>query len=227
MNKYLILLILASYNLFAMTIVPGSINEISKENIKIIIEEAKKLGIKETTEIKTIRSWLNRNHKEEKYKESIAIVFKPHIEAKFHAINHQLSCEKLLTESWKCENKEQLYLRFDENQEYTIFSENKESTQIETLVEVARAANNLRPMSWRQTISGVYQKHQSLFRVTFGSYASCFYAINIIREYNGKSNLYSVDWEKVENSGCAQIAGFIDTNKRYVVYENEKWISEK
>ena len=198
----------------------------TKNTIYTIIEKAESLGIKDTSQIKSTRSWWNGSSYEKRYRESIVIVFKSHIEAEFHDINYSLTCEKEIGKNWSCHKKEHLYIRFDINKEKNIVSYKLANTEIDVLVEVARAANNLRPMSWEQPISVVLAKTHGDYRVTFGTYASCAQSLTIRRDFDGDANQYSVIYGNSKYfGGCASIGGYTDTDKLYVVYEKDKWVS--
>ncbi len=226
MRKYFFLIFLF-FDASAMLIAHGGVNEISKSNITEIIKIAEKLEINDTFQIKTIRSWWNGRSYDKRYEESVDIIFKPHIVGEYHTINYSLICRKKIDENWDCQKKEHLYIRFDTNQEINILAHKQTQTDIGVLVEVARAANNQRPMTWRRSISEILPKSNGDFIVTFGSYATCARKLTLRRYYKGETNLYSVVWENLRNiDGCASIAGYIDINSLYVVYENDKWIYE-
>ena len=68
MYKYFIFLIFlaCSWQSSAMMIEHGGVNALSKNTINTIIEKSEKLGIKDTSQITTIRSWWNGNSYEER-----------------------------------------------------------------------------------------------------------------------------------------------------------------
>jgi hypothetical protein len=223
--KYFIVLVLIVNNLFAMTIPYGEVYVPSKAEIKQIILKATEIGIKETSEINIIRSWRNGHSTDKNVDKFININFKPHVVEQYYEINYSLFCNAEVNDNWSCSKKENIYIAFEANKEKHIITYNKAGGNINILVEVARAANNLRPMSWNEPISKVYAKPGGDFIVTFGSYASCARHLIIRREYSKKDNMYKVLWNKFQGS-CTSIGGYIDTNKLYTIYENEKWLIE-
>lgn len=229
MKKYLILLTIIFNHSFAMIIPYGEINEISKSDVLEIIKLAEKNGIKQSAEINKIRSWRDRHSYDQNYSEYLDIDFKPHKQDDYSKSIYTLYCNNASEKKWICEKKEKVFIRFDLGQEKNILVYGNKNLPNERLVEVARAANNLRPKSWEQSISTISAKPQGDYRVRFGNYASyCVRSLTIRREFDGNDNLYSVIWGNMKYiNSCSSIGGYIDTTKLYVIYENDEWISDK
>ncbi len=138
-----------------------------------------------------------------------------------------LDCNTRTNSRWNCNKREIIYIRFDLNKEKDILAFRNPDTDINIFVEVARAANNLRPMSWDKPISRVYAKAGGDYRVTFGKNRDCTRNIVIRRDFDEGGNSYKVVWGRINNVfSCATIGGYIDTSKLYVIYENNEWITE-
>lgn len=226
MFKYFLLLAFSLTDSLAMTIAYGEINEISKNDVLLIVTEAENLGIPKSLEINKIKSWRDGKLDAKRYFEYVSIDFEPHKEDGFYKIFYTLHCNNRNNHKWTCQKDDNIRIRFDLKQDKNIIVYNQSNVELGVLVEVARAANNLRPMSWDRPISKVFAQKQRNYIVTFGTEASCARSLVIKRDFDDNGDLYKVVWDKFSLYGCRSIAGYIDTSKRYVVYENGKWISE-
>ena len=209
-----------------MTIPYGERSEISKNDVLLIIKEAENHGIKLTSEISKIRSWRDGKFDDKRHNKYISIEFEPHIISEFYNVSFILDCDTRTKNRWNCDKRESIYIRFDLDKGKDILAFRNSNPDINILVEVARAANNLRPMSWYRPISSVHTINAENYRVTFGTNGDCTKHILIRREYGENDSLYAVNWDKTDISSCSQIAGYFDTSKLYMIYENGNWVTD-